>query len=56
MRSSPPYQRAAGGPVEHWNLPDLEHTRVLRDRPQEYARRVTAFFDTTLTHDAKDQR
>jgi dienelactone hydrolase len=49
-------QRAAGGPVEHWNLADFEHTRVLRDRPQEYARRVTAFFDTTLTHDAKGQR
>ena len=24
------YERAAGGPVEHWNVPGLEHTRVLR--------------------------
>ena len=49
------YEDAAGGPVEHWNLPDVEHARALRDRPKEYERRVTAFFDTTLTQHAKDQ-
>jgi fermentation-respiration switch protein FrsA (DUF1100 family) len=37
------YAAAAGGPVEHWNLPDVTHTRGLRDRPGEYERRVLAF-------------
>jgi dienelactone hydrolase len=50
------YEHAAGGPVEHWNLPDVEHTRGLRDRPQQYARRVATFFATALTptHHHKD--
>lgn len=42
------YAAAAGGPVEHWNLPDVSHTRGLRERPEEYERRVAAFFDAAL--------
>ena len=42
------YEAAAGGPVEHWNLPDVTHTRGLRERPEEYERRVAAFFDDAL--------
>ena len=42
------YERAAGGPVEHWNLAGVSHTAGLRERPREYERRVAAFFGTTL--------
>ena len=49
------YERAAGSPVEHWNMPAVEHTRGLRDRPEEYERRVAAFFASTLPDHGKDQ-
>jgi uncharacterized protein len=42
------YDRAARGPVEHWNLPDARHTDAIRDRPADYERRVVAFFGQAL--------
>ncbi len=32
----------------HWNLPDVSHTAALRQAPEPYEKRVTAFFDRTL--------
>ena len=43
-----PYNKAARGPVEHWNLPGARHTDAIRDRPADYQRRVVAFFDEAL--------
>jgi poly(3-hydroxybutyrate) depolymerase len=44
------YDRAAGNrPVELWYLPNVGHTAAIREAPQAYERRVTAFFDNTLT-------
>ena len=42
------YAAAAGGPAEHWNLPDVGHTRGLHARPGEYERRVLAFLGRSL--------
>jgi hypothetical protein len=42
------YDEAATGPVEHWNLPDARHTDAIRDRPDDYERRVVEFFDRSL--------
>ena len=42
------YERAAHGSVEHWNLPDADHTRAIRAHPDEYEERVAAFFDGAL--------
>lgn len=39
---------AAGEPRELWLMPRSHHARCLRDEPEEYARRVTAFFDRHL--------
>ncbi|HLV80093.1 MAG TPA: alpha/beta fold hydrolase [Chthonomonadaceae bacterium] len=41
---------AAGEPREIWLLPRSGHARCLRDAPQEYACRVTAFFQKYLTY------
>ncbi|MET0769577.1 MAG: alpha/beta hydrolase [Solirubrobacteraceae bacterium] len=43
------YAAAAGGPAEHWNMPDVSHTRGLRARPGEYERRVLAFLGRVLS-------
>ena len=42
------YAAAAGGPAEHWNMPDVSHTHGLRARPAEYERRVLAFLGRVL--------
>jgi dienelactone hydrolase len=42
------YAAAAREPVEHWELPDVNHTAALRERPQEYEERVVGFFDDAL--------
>jgi hypothetical protein len=42
------YDKAARGPVEHWNLPGARHTDAIQDRPADYQRRVVAFFDEAL--------
>ena len=42
------YAEAAREPVEHWELPDVNHTAAIRERPAEYERRVVGFFDDAL--------
>jgi acetyl esterase/lipase len=42
------YAEAAREPVELWELPDVDHTAALQERPQEYERRVVGFFDRAL--------
>jgi fermentation-respiration switch protein FrsA (DUF1100 family) len=42
------YDKAARGPVEHWNLPDAHHTDAIREHPEAYRRRVVSFFDQAL--------
>ena len=42
------YAEAAREPVELWDLPDVDHTAAIRQRPDEYERRVVGFFDDAL--------
>jgi hypothetical protein len=42
------YMEAAREPVELWDLPDVDHTAAIRQRPEEYERRVVGFFDDAL--------
>ena len=42
------YAAAAREPVEHWELPDVNHTAAVRERPEEYERRVVGFLDDAL--------
>ena len=42
------YANAAREPVEFWGLPEGRHTAALRERPEEYERRVIGFFDDAL--------
>jgi hypothetical protein len=42
------YDRAARGPVQHWNLPDAHHTDAIHEYPDQYERRVVSFLDDAL--------
>ena len=42
------YDEAATGPVEHWNLPDAQHTHAIRAEPEDYERRVVGLFNAAL--------
>jgi fermentation-respiration switch protein FrsA (DUF1100 family) len=42
------YAEAAREPVELWDLPEVGHTAAIRERPDEYERRVVGFFDDAL--------
>jgi uncharacterized protein len=42
------YAEAAREPVELWELPDVDHTAAIRQRPEEYERRVVRLFDEAL--------
>ena len=42
------YDQAARGPVEHWSLPDAQHTQAIRSHAGEYERRVVGHFDAAL--------
>ena len=42
------YAEAAREPVEFWELPDVNHTAAVRERPEEYERRVVRFLDKAL--------
>jgi fermentation-respiration switch protein FrsA (DUF1100 family) len=42
------YAEAAREPVELWDLPNVDHTAAIRQRPREYERRVIGFFDDAL--------
>jgi len=45
---SPTYVDAADGAALSWEVPDARHTRGIDAAPEEYERRVVAFFDSTL--------
>lgn len=45
--NNPDYFDAAGAPKQIWKI-ETSHTHGLTDHPQEYERRVIAFFDRTL--------
>jgi hypothetical protein len=42
------YDAVAGGAVEHWNLPEAEHTRAIRQERDAYERRVVGFLNAAL--------
>jgi uncharacterized protein len=42
------YRQAAREPVEYWDLPDVDHTAAIRQRPDEYERRVVGLFNAAL--------
>jgi uncharacterized protein len=42
------YLEAAREPVELWDLPDVDHTAAIRQRPEEYERRVVGLLDAAL--------
>jgi len=42
------YDKAAGGPVEHWNLPDATHTHAIREERDAYVQRVVGFLNEAL--------
>jgi uncharacterized protein len=42
------YAKAAREPVELWDLPEVNHTAAIRERPEEYQRRVVRLFDNAL--------
>jgi pimeloyl-ACP methyl ester carboxylesterase len=44
----PKYHAAAGKPKEIWRVPGAGHTGGLEAQPEEYERRVVAFFDEAL--------
>jgi fermentation-respiration switch protein FrsA (DUF1100 family) len=44
------YAAEANEPVELWDLPDVDHTLAIQQRPDEYERRVLGFFNRALTH------
>jgi hypothetical protein len=50
------YEQAAGGRVEHWNLPDATHTRALHSHGDAYEQRVVAFFDSAFASVSADAR
>jgi hypothetical protein len=45
---NPEYYAAAAEPTQLWEIPEAGHTGGLRARPDEYERRVIAFFDHYL--------
>src|SRR5918999_1067741 len=42
------YAQVANQPFEYWELPEVGHTAAVRERPEEYERRVVGFFDEAL--------
>jgi pimeloyl-ACP methyl ester carboxylesterase len=42
------YDAVAGGAVEHWNLPEADHTRAIRQEPEVYEQRVVGFLNAAL--------
>ena len=42
------YAEAAREPVELWELPEVNHTDAIDERPAEYERRVVGLFDRAL--------
>ena len=46
------YAEAAQEPVELWELPGVNHTAAIRERPKKYERRVIGFFEDALLREA----
>jgi len=46
------YAEAAREPVELWELPDVNHTAAIDERPDEYASRVVGFFNEALLEES----
>jgi dienelactone hydrolase len=42
------YEEAARDQVEHWNLPDAQHTHAIREHAEEYEQRVVGFLNEAL--------
>src|ERR671914_426768 len=42
------YAQVANEPFEYWELPEAGHTAAVRERAEEYERRVVGFFDDAL--------
>ena len=42
------YADAAREPIELWDLPNVDHAAAIRERPEEYERRVIGLFDEAL--------
>ena len=42
------YAAVANEPFTYWELPDVGHTAAVRERAEEYERRVVGFFDEAL--------
>jgi uncharacterized protein len=49
VQLNPEFYRAAGGPKTLWEIPGAGHTGGIRAQPEEYERRVIAFFDHALS-------
>jgi hypothetical protein len=50
---NPTYYRLAAGPKTIWTLPEARHIQGITARPQEYERRVVAFFDRALLEEPR---
>ncbi len=48
VQLNPEFYRAAGEPKTLWEIPGAGHTSGIRAQPEEYERRVIAFFDQAL--------
>jgi pimeloyl-ACP methyl ester carboxylesterase len=42
------YDAVAGAAVEHWNLPEADHTRAIRQEREAYEQRVVGFLNAAL--------
>ena len=43
------YAEAAREPVDVWELPEVNHTAAIRERPDAYERRVVGFLESALS-------
>ena len=48
VQLNPEFYRAAGGPKTLWEIPGSGHAGGIRAQPEQYERRVVAFFDDAL--------
>jgi len=48
VQLNPEFYRAAGAPKTLWEIPGSGHAGGIRAQPDEYERRVVAFFDDAL--------
>jgi pimeloyl-ACP methyl ester carboxylesterase len=48
LRQVQRYYDLAGGPKQHWNIPEAQHCSGIQVRPEEYANRISKFFEEGL--------